>query len=102
MSLSEEPSSSVGLDINKEAKIKTDYNKPTAKVNIRLHTGEVISQTFNTTNTLRDIRIFVGDYAPVNGTYDLVEGFPPKPLIDDDKTIEQLKIQGSVITQKLT
>ena len=90
------------MEINKDAKFEVDKSKPTTRINIRLHTGDAIAQEFNLTHTLMDVRQFVSRAAPVNGTYDLVEGFPPKPLIDDSKTIEQLKLQNSTLTQKLT
>ena len=30
----------------------------------------------------------------------LLDGFPPKPLLDFDKTIEELGIENSILTQK--
>lgn len=90
------------MEVNKDLKFDVDYNQPTTKINIRLHNGESITPVFNLTHTLRDIRIYVGNVAPVNGTYDLIEGFPPKPLSDDSKTIKELRIEGSTLTQRLT
>lgn len=95
-------SNSIGLEINKEAKFEVDSSKPTTRINIRLHNGDSITQEFNLTHTLMDIRVFVDRAAPVNGTYDLIEGFPPKPLSEDNKTIEELKIQNSTLTQRLS
>lgn len=95
-------SSSVGLEINKNANFEVDKTQPTTRINIRLHNGDAITQEFNLTHTLNDIRIFVGQVAPVNGTYDLIEGFPPKPLTEENKTIKELKIEGSTLTQRLT
>ena len=96
-----ETSQSIGLEINKQATLDVDPNLPTTLINIRLHTGDTITQQFNTTHTLFDIRLFVSRAAPVNGTFDLIEGFPPKPLSDDTKTIDELKIKGSTLTQRL-
>ena len=96
-----EQSSSVGLAINKNAKFEVDDSAPKTRINIRLHNGESLVQEFNLTHTLRDIRVFVDSAAPVNGTYDLVEGFPPKPLAGDLQTIKELKIQGSTLIQRL-
>lgn len=93
---------SQGLEINKDVKFEVDHSKPTTKINFRLHNGQTITQVFNTTHTLQDVRVFVGSVAPVNGTYDLIEGFPPKPLSGDNKTIKELKIENSTVTQKLT
>lgn len=93
--------SSQGLDINKDLQFEVDKNKPTANINIRLHNGELISQTFNLDTTIGDIYSFVTMMAPVDGDFQLIEGFPPKPLADLNKTIEQLRLQGSLITQRL-
>lgn len=70
-------------------------------INIRLYTGETITQNFNLTHSVGDIFSFVTSVAPVNGSFQLIEGFPPKPLTDFDKTIEQLKLQGTTLTQRL-
>lgn len=83
-------------------KLEIDSSKPTTKINIRLHNGDSITQEFNLTHTLSDIRVFVNRAAPVNGTFDLIEGFPPKPLTDESKSIQELKLQNSTITQRLT
>lgn len=77
-----------------------DNSKPKTKINIRLYTGEVITQEFNLSNRVNDIRAYVNTVAPVSGSFDLVEGFPPKPL-QGNGTIEELKIQGSTIMQRL-
>jgi len=39
--------------------------------------------------------------APVEGEYVLLSGFPPKPLSDPSKTIEQAGLKNSAITQKI-
>ena len=31
----------------------------------------------------------------------LLDGFPPKPLFDLDKTIKELDLENSVLTQKI-
>lgn len=79
-----------------------DENQPLTKINIRLHNGEMITQEFNLYHSVGDIFQFVDSVAPVQGSFQLVEGFPPKPLTEFDKTIEELKLQGSVVTQRLT
>lgn len=95
-------SNSVGLEINKNAKFEVDDSKPKTRINIRLHNGDSITQEFNLTHTLMDVRTFVDRAAPVNGTFDLIEGFPPKPITGDNKTIEELRIQNSTLTQRLS
>jgi hypothetical protein len=50
---------------------------------------------------LDEIYTYVSQIAPVEGSFELVEGFPPKPLSDFDKTVDQLKLQGSSLIQRL-
>ena len=90
------------LDINKNVNFEVNSQAPSTKINIRLHNGDSIVQEFNLTNTLNDIFTFVKRVAPVSGSFQLIEGFPPKPLTDMNKTIDELKISGSTLTQRLT
>jgi hypothetical protein len=94
-------SSSVGLSVNKEVKNTINNNLPTTKINIRLHNGEMITEEFNTSSTVNDIIAFVKKVAPVTGSFQLVEGFPPKPLTDLNKSIDELKLQGTTLIQRL-
>jgi UBX domain-containing protein 1 len=93
---------SEGLGINKNVQFFVDKSSPTTNINIRLHTGESICQEFNLYHSVADIFQFVTQVAPVMGSFQLVEGFPPKPLINMDKTIEELRLQGTSITQRLS
>lgn len=95
-------SSSQGLEINKNVEFYIDKAAPTTRINIRLHNGETITQEFNLSHTVDDIFGFVTQTAPVDGSFQLIEGFPPKPLTDFDKSIEQLKLQGTTLTQRLS
>jgi len=51
--------SSQGLAINKDVKIIVDENSEKAKVSIRLHNGEMITQEFNMSHRLSDVYNFV-------------------------------------------
>ena len=90
----------IGLKVNKRAILKIDKNKPLCKINIRLFNGEVICKEFNLNNTLKDIFNYV---EKVSGSknFSLLEGFPPKIIKQFDKSIEQLKLQESTLTQKI-
>ena len=92
---------STGLEINRNIEFKVDNNSPTTKINLRLHNGQNVVQVFNLTHTVHDIRVFVNQIAPVNGTFDLIEGFPPKPLSEEKKSIKELKLEGTTISQRL-
>lgn len=77
-----------------------DNSKPVCKINIRLFNGETVNETFNTTNTLKDVCAFV-EKTSGSKSFQLLDGFPPKPLTQMNKTIEELKIQGSTLTQRI-
>jgi UBX domain-containing protein 1 len=42
----------------------------------------------NLTHTVADIHSYIMCAAPVDGEYQLITGFPPKPLEDPSKTVE--------------
>ncbi len=88
------------LKINKGASFNVDKTKPVCKINIRLFNGELISEEFNTTNTLQDIFNFVTKASGSN-KFSLLDGFPPRPLTEFNKTIEQLKLAGSTLIQRI-
>ena len=50
---------SEGLSVNKDVKFEVDETKEIAKVSIRLHNGEMITQTFNMTHRVQDVYNFV-------------------------------------------
>ena len=89
-----------GLKVDKNAVFQIDKSKPTCKVNIRLFNGETVCEEFNLCNTVRDIMRFVEN---VSGSHNftLLDGFPPRPIVQVDKTIEELKLQGSMLTQRI-
>ena len=94
----------VGGAVNKDSsdgKPVVDENQPKTTIQIRFHNGERASLTLNLTHTVSDIHAYVMNAAPVDGEYALVSGFPPKPLSDPSKTIEQAGLKNSAITQKI-
>ena len=94
-------SSSTGLEVNKNVTFSVDKNQPTTTISFRLHNGESVQQEFNLNHTVGDIKNFVTKVAPVNGDFNIVEGFPPKPLSDMSKTITEAKLQNCMCTQRL-
>lgn len=89
-------------EMNTNVNVTIDNSQPVTKINFRIHNGQVISQTFNTSHTLRDIRIFLSNFTQVYGTFDILEGFPPRPLTDEAKSIKELKLEGTTLIQKIT
>ena len=78
-----------------------DLNKPHCSISVRMYNGNVIKTEFNCDKKLKDIYSLVkkmGKYNTVN--FVLLDGFPPKPLLNFDKTIQELGIENSMLTQK--
>ena len=95
-------SDSVGLEVNKETGMPVvNESEPTTTLQIRFHNGERQVVPFNLTHTVADIHTYLLSAAPVDGSYQLVSGFPPKPLTDSSKTIEEAGLKSAAITQKL-
>ena len=89
-----------GLHVDKNASSNVDRTKPTCKVNIRLFNGEVVNEDFNLNQTLQDVINFVQKKSGSNN-FSLLDGFPPRPLTDYNKTIQELHLEGSLLTQRI-
>lgn len=89
-----------GLHVDNKVSSTVDRSKPTCKVNIRLFNGEVVSDDFNLSQTLQDVINYVKKKSGSNN-FSLLDGFPPKPLKDYNKTIQELHLEGSLLTQKI-
>jgi UBX domain-containing protein 1 len=76
------------VNVDASNKPVVDPSKPTTVVSLRLCSGQNIKLDMNTDNTVRDLFKYVETVAPVNGSYSLVSGFPPKPLTDMSATLE--------------
>ena len=89
-----------GLNVQTDLKHSINVFKPVCSINIRLFNGEIVKGDFNYTNTLRDVYFYVRKISGSNN-FHLLDGFPPKALRDYDKTIGQLKLENTTLTQKL-
>ena len=89
-----------GLNVQKDLKNSLNFFKPYCTINIRLFNGEIAKGQFNYTQTLRDIYFYVRKISGSNN-FTLLDGFPPKPLRDYDRTIGQLKLENTTLTQRL-
>ena len=90
----------LGLHVNKNLRNIIDIFQPVCTINIRLFNGEVVKAEFNYSQTLRDIYFYV---RRISGSikFHLLDGFPPRPLRDYDRTIYELNLQNSLLTQKI-
>jgi hypothetical protein len=89
-----------GLQVNKNVKNIVNKSFPTCTISIRLFNGEVVKSEFNLNQTLRHIYFYVQKISGSNNFY-LLEGFPPKPLREYNRTIQELKLENTILTQKL-
>ena len=64
-----------------------DLNKPHCFISVRMYNGTVIRTEFNSDKKLRDVYLFVKKMGKNNIIdFILLDGFPPKPLTEFDKT----------------
>ena len=89
-----------GLNVQTDLKNSINIFKPVCTINIRLFNGEIAKCEFNYTQTLRDVYFYVRKISGSNN-FTLLDGFPPKPLRDYDRTIGQLKLENTTLTQRL-
>ena len=89
-----------GLNVQTDLKNSINIFKPVCTINIRLFNGEIAKGEFNYTQTLRDVYFYVRKITGSNN-FTLLDGFPPKPLRDYDRTIGQLKLENTTLTQRL-
>jgi len=81
--------------------IKVDKSKPTTRIIIRLHDGKTQEAEVNLDTRVAAIFDYVWSLAPVDGEFQLIAGFPPKPLTDVNQTVEEAGLEDSKITQRL-
>ena len=78
-----------------------DESKPKTQIQFRFHNGQRASLEVNMDHRVSDLHTYIMFVAPVDGTYQLMAGFPPKPLNDANATIEAAGLARGSITQKL-
>mmetsp|Transcript_26701 Transcript_26701/g.48976 ORF Transcript_26701/g.48976 Transcript_26701/m.48976 type:complete len:242 (+) Transcript_26701:92-817(+) len=80
--------------------VSVDDSKPKTKLQIRFFNGERKAQEFNQDHTVGDLRAFCMQC--VNGqSIAIMEGFPPKELTDDTKTLKDAGLCSAQVTIKL-
>jgi len=80
-------------------KPKLDPSKPTTEIRFRFHNGQQATLEVNLSATVAQLRAYVDSVAPV-ANYNLVTGFPPKPLTDNSKTVEAAGLTKASIIQR--
>lgn len=84
-----------------QGKPPVDASKPTTNLQIRFHNGQRTVLNVNESCTLEEIYNYVTVAAPIDRDFQLLEGFPPKPLTDFKKTVAELGILNSALTQNI-
>ncbi|XP_062178606.1 plant UBX domain-containing protein 4-like isoform X2 [Phragmites australis] len=79
--------------------ITVDDSLPSTSLNIRFADGNRRVARFNTSHTIGDVRSFIDATMPEVSDYTLQAGFPPKPLDDTNKTIDEAGVANSLIIQ---
>lgn len=96
------PSSQALQPVNAEsAEIRVDSSKPTTNVQIRFHNGQRKTITVNLDTQVAELYDYVMMAAPVDGSFELVSGFPPQPLNNPGQTVDEAGVSGSAVIQKL-
>ncbi|CAM0909908.1 unnamed protein product [Alopecurus aequalis] len=90
--------SSTATTTTKTKTVTVDDSLPSTSLQIRFADGSRVVARFNTSHTISDVRAFVDATRPGEASdYTLQVGFPPKPLDDVTKTIEEAGVANSVI-----
>lgn len=85
---------------DKEIEFTCDESKPTCFVSIRLYKGDIIKAKFNCCQKFGDVYSLAKKYSRSNN-FVLLEGFPPKPIKEYGKTISELGLENSMLTQRI-
>ena len=80
---------------------EVDTQKGTTVIRITLHTGQQTTLDLNLEHTVADIHTYVMSVCPTAGNYQLMSGYPPKPLADPGMTIKNAKLQQAAVTMRL-
>ncbi|KAF7456578.1 UBX domain-containing protein [Cryptosporidium felis] len=102
-SLSQTKSSPLEVNIGPNSQVVVvDGSKPSTSLQLRFHNGQKKVVTFNYDHTIADIHNVFMEFAPVDGEYLLVFGFPPKEIkLDPSTTIKDAGLLQETISQKL-
>ena len=78
-----------------------DASRPLTQIRITLYTGQQATLDLNWDHTVAEIHTFVMSVAPTAGSYQLMSGYPPKPLADPGMTIKKAGLEMANVTMRL-
>lgn len=77
-------------------------DEPTTTLQIVLHNRKKVRATFNHSTTVGQLYEHVMHISGQSSNFNLLGGFPPKPLQDNSATIKEAGLVGSSVQQRLT
>jgi len=89
-----------GFSIDKSIKNKIDKSSQICTISIKLYNGEMIDESFNCNQKLKDIYQYVSKITGLDD-FCLIKECSSSNLTDMEKTILELRIEGTVLAQKL-
>ena len=78
-----------------------DGSKPKTTIRVTLFNGQQTTLELNHDHTVAEIHTFVMSVAPTAGSYQLMSGYPPKPLADPSMTIKNANLLQANVTMRL-
>ena len=78
-----------------------DTSKPRTTLRITLYTGQNTTLDLNMSHTVADIHTYVMSVAPTAGSYQLLSGYPPRPLADPGMSIKKANLIQANVTMRL-
>lgn len=78
-----------------------DPDAPSISLQVRFHDGTRATAKLNSSHTILDLRAWIEQTKPTTQAYDLLAGFPAKPLTDASQNVVAAGLSGAAVTQKL-
>eukprot|EP01017_Pseudomicrothorax_dubius_P043207 TRINITY_DN7151_c0_g1_i8.p1 TRINITY_DN7151_c0_g1~~TRINITY_DN7151_c0_g1_i8.p1 ORF type:complete len:151 (+),score=31.71 TRINITY_DN7151_c0_g1_i8:516-968(+) len=101
VSLGERPQTAQQVDVGAIPPPPVDERKPMTTVQLRLHNGTTVRLILNTTTKVEVLFTYVLSVAPTAGNFELISGFPPRPLTKVMQTLEEADLLDSTVIQRL-
>jgi UBX domain-containing protein 1 len=89
------------VDVTAEGPV-VDASQPTTTIQFRFHNGQRKTLTVNLTTRIEQLYEYAMLAAPVEGSFELLSGFPPKPLAEPSQTVQAAGVAGSAVIQRLS
>lgn len=75
-----------------------NQNLPKTKIQVRLHTGLAVEVEINNNDSVQTLYNHIQSIAPTVNGFQIVAGFPPKPIENLKQTIEDADLLESRVT----